>query len=29
MAKTFGQMVAEALAQVPTVSPADAQKRLE
>ncbi|MBL8161679.1 MAG: sulfurtransferase [Anaerolineae bacterium] len=29
MAKTFEQMVAEALAQVPTVSPAEAHKRLQ
>lgn len=29
MAKTFGQMVAEALAEVPTVSPVEAQKRLQ
>jgi rhodanese-related sulfurtransferase len=29
MAKTFGQMVAEALAQVPTVSPTETQKRLK
>lgn len=29
MGKTFGQMAAEALAQVPTVSPAGAQKRLQ
>ena len=29
MAKTFGQMVAEALAEVPTVSPTEARKRLQ
>lgn len=29
MAKTFGQMAAEALAEVPTVSPKEAQKRLQ
>ncbi|MBZ0283405.1 MAG: sulfurtransferase [Anaerolineae bacterium] len=29
MAKTFNQMAAEALAAVPTVSPAEAQKRLQ
>lgn len=29
MGKTFGQMAAEALAAVPTVSPAEAQKRLQ
>ena len=29
MAKTFGQMVAEAMAGVPTVTPAEAQKRLQ
>ncbi|MBZ0098606.1 MAG: hypothetical protein K8F30_05955 [Taibaiella sp.] len=29
MAKTFGQMAAEAFAQVPTVSPAEAHKRLQ
>lgn len=29
MAKTFGQMAAEAMAEVPTVSPAEAQKRLQ
>ncbi|MEZ4672203.1 MAG: rhodanese-like domain-containing protein [Anaerolineae bacterium] len=29
MTKTFGQMVVEALAEVPTISPAEAQKRLQ
>lgn len=29
MAKTFGQMTAEALAQVPTISPAETHKRLQ
>lgn len=29
MARTFGQMAAEAFAQVPTVSPAEAQRRLQ
>ncbi|MBL8160948.1 MAG: sulfurtransferase [Anaerolineae bacterium] len=29
MGKTFGQMAAEALAQVPTISPAEAHKRLQ
>lgn len=29
MAKTFNQMVAEALAEVPTISPADAQQRMQ
>jgi rhodanese-related sulfurtransferase len=29
MAKTFGQMAAEAMAQVPTVSPAEAYQRLQ
>lgn len=29
MAKTFGQMVAEALAEVPRISPAEAHKRLQ